>query len=684
VELPFDADVPRHFINIGSKPLGRARPATSVGWYRRRLEVPAGDEGRRIWLELDGMARDCTVWLNGHYLARHLSGFTPLRVDLSDVLAYGGQNVLTVRVDAGQSEGWWYEGAGIYRHVWLVRAGAVHVEPWGQFVSAAVEEDGQATVRIETAIANEADAAEAMEVVSTVLDPRARQVARTVSPLRVGAWSSRTCRQQATLRRPALWDIDEPNLYRAVTVLRCGRRELDRVETAFGIRTTRWDADRGFFLNGRRVQIKGVCYHQDHAGVGVALPDALQNYRVGKLKEMGCNAYRTSHNPPTPELLDACDRLGMLVMDETRLCGAGPEALGQLEAMVRRDRNHPSVILWSIGNEEHTVQATPVGRCIARAMVRVVRRLDPTRPVTAALNNGGKEGGFVGEIDVHGWNYVNIGDIDKWHAEHPRTPLVGSEEASTLATRGVYERRPHRAHVSAYAQETPFWGRPAEGWWRFYAQRPWLAGGFAWTGLDYRGEPNPYQWPGIASQFGIMDLCALPKDHYWYYRAWWTDEPIIHLLPHWNWPGKEGQMIDVWCYSNAEAVELFLNGRSLGSQPMPPLGHLEWKVPYKPGRLEARGRRGGKSIACHVETTGRPAAIILAPDRRMVAADGRDACVVNVAVVDSRGRLVPTADNEVAFEVIGGTNIGVGNGDPGSHEPDKADRRKAFGGLASS
>ena len=443
---------------------------------------------------------------------------------------------------------------------------------------------------------------------------------------------------------------------------------VDRYVTSFGIRSILFDPDHGFFLNGKRVELKGTDNHQDHAGLGVALPDAMQDYRIARLKEIGCNAYRCSHNPPTPELLDACDRLGMMVIDENRLMGPSPEQLGQLEQMIRRDRNHPSVILWSIGNEEWGIEGNIKGARIAASMQAFAKRLDPTRRVTVAISGGW--GGISSTIEAAGVNYIKQGNPDKQHADYPKQVLLGTEETTTQGTRGIYFDDRERAHLSPQIEGSS--GGNAEKGWQFYEARPYLAGLLYWTGFDYHGETTPFGWPAVSSQFGILDLCGFPKDGFYYLKSWWTDAPVLHIFPHWNWPGKEGQEITVTANSNHEAVELLLNGKSLGKKDMPVNGHLEWKVVYQPGTLEARGYRGGKPVeTTRVETTGAPAQLVLTPDRASINADGTDVVVFTVAVCDAQGRAVPTAGDLVKFDVSGGRIIGVGNGDPVSHEAEQ-------------
>jgi beta-galactosidase len=684
VELPFENR--QELIEFGSKPLGRAYPATSIGWYRRVFTLPAADAGRRVALEFDGVFRDCIVALNGHLLGRNASGYVPFRYDVTDYANFGDRNVLVVRVDATGREGWFYEGAGIYRHVWLVTTEPLHVGHWGTFVSSDIR-GAAATLAIVTETENDADSDATFRLVHSVRDARGAEVASVMSePLTLGAWSRSESRQQVVVDRPALWSVDAPNLYTLVTSVMVGGTAVDRHATPFGIRSIRFDARDGFFLNGERLELKGTCNHQDHAGVGSALPDRLQAYRIERLKEMGANAYRTSHNPPTPELLDACDRLGMLVLDETRWFSSEPTGLSQLERLIRRDRNHPSVFCWSVGNEEWVVEGNDHGRRIADAMVRLAHRLDPSRPVTAAMDGRWGKEGISPALDVQGCNYQQAKDpahdIDTFHAQFPDKPMMGSEVGSTVSTRGIYVNDATRGYVSAYDVNHPPWAALAEEWWPYYAARRFLAGGFVWTGFDYRGEPTPYGWPCISSHFGIMDTCGFPKDNFYYYQAWWSGRPVLHLFPHWNWAGKEGQEIEVWCHTNLEQVELFLNGRSLGAKPVPRNSHVAWSVPYAAGTLEARGRGGRTTLTAKRETTGSAAGIVLVPDRGRIAADGEDVSVVEVRVVDTTGRVVPIADDEITFRVTGsGKLIGVGNGDPSSHEADKGTTRRAFNGL---
>jgi beta-galactosidase len=692
VDLPHDWAVEQEFARVddddvkshGYKPVGRLFPATSVGWYRRAFTVGREEEGKRFAVKFDGVFRDCTVWLNGHYIGRNLSGYSDFSFDLTDYLRFDRKNVLVVRADASQYEGWFYEGAGIYRHVWLLAYDPLHIPEYGVFVHTE-QAQHSATVTVETEILNEQDSASVATVESRIENDRGEVVgtASAAEPT-VGGWQKQTIVQRVIVPEPRLWSLQDPYRYTLVSLIKANGKIVDRVATPFGIRSIRFDKDLGLFLNEQPVKIQGVCCHQDHAGVGSALPDRLQEFRIERLKEMGCNAYRTSHNPPTPELLDACDRLGMLVMDENRLMGDTPEMRKQFERLILRDRNHPSVFLWSIGNEEYVIQNTDVGARIARSLLRLQQELDPTRLSTYAANNGNQYEGINKEVPVRGFNYMAITEIDKYRTDHPGQILLGSEEASTLCTRGIYQTDTTRGYLCDFDINKPGWGATAESWWTFHSSRPWLAGAFVWTGFDYRGEPTPYSWPCINSHFGIMDVCGFPKNNFYYYQSWWSDADVLHLSPHWNW--KAGDTVNVWCQSNCDTVELFLNGASLGQKPMKRYTHLEWNVPYQPGTLEARGTHNGAAVAAKIQTTDEPFALRLRPDRMSINADGEDLSVVTVAALDRSGHVVPTANDLVQFSLEGkGRIIGVGNGDPSSHEPDKyltgAYQRRLFNGL---
>ncbi|MGH7522950.1 MAG: beta-galactosidase GalA [Gemmatimonadales bacterium] len=670
VALPFDSTAPA---DHGYKPIGAHFAENSIGWYRRSFTLATEDSSKRIWVEFGGVFRNSLVYVNGVLVGRQPRGYSSFRYDVTDVVHYGGRNTVAVRVDASDFEGWFYEGAGIYRHVWLVKTAPVAIAPDGIFVYSRFANNvprGPAQIHIESQLDNSLTTRAGVVVESRILDPAGKTVATTNGVATVSASSNVATHQQAVVAAPLLWSPEAPRLYTLITIVRSAGRTIDSVATVFGIRTLAFDANRGLLLNGRPYAVKGTADHQDHAGVGTALPDALQYFRIRTLKAMGSNALRTAHNEPTEELLEACDSLGMLVLDESRVFASDAQDLALLSNQVRRDRNHASVFLWSLGNEE-PLQSTPTAARVARTMQRLVHQLDPSRDVTYAASVGNEFTGANSVTDVRGWNYHTGSVMEAYHAAHPRQPNIGTETASTITTRGIYTADPARGYRTAYDDSTN--ARPgvstAERWWSYYATRPWLSGGFAWTGFDYRGEND---WPDINANYGIIDIAGFPKDNYYYYKAWWGDTTVLHILPHWNWPGRAGEKIDVWCFGNLEEVELFLNGTSLGRKTMPRYSHVEWNVPYAPGTLVARGYRHGILAGVDsVETTGAPAAVTLTPDRATINPDGEDLSVVTVAVTDSHGRVVPVAQNLVHFDVGGpGKILGVGNGDPSSHEPD--------------
>ena len=678
IELPFENDPA--LASKGFYPLGRNYPETSVGWYRRVFEIPAADAGKRITIEFDGAYRETMVVFNGFYIGRHSGGYDPFYFDVTDFAYPGEKNVLLVRVDATLSDGWFYEGAGIYRHVWLVKTHPVHVKQWGTFVSAKVE-GNDATVSIRTEVTNDGKDAQNARVTSTILDPSGKPVAKVAAaPASIEVDGERAYEQTVVVKRPLLWSLEERNLYRLVTEVSAQGEIVDRYETPFGIRTVEFDAQKGFFLNGKSVKLKGTCNHQDHAGVGAALPDAVQYYRIRKLQEMGCNAIRTSHNPPTQELLNVCDELGMLVFDETRMMSSNPEGLNQFGDLVRRDRNHPSVFMWSMGNEEGQAN-TETGLRILTAMKAVATKYDGSRLVSIAPIRAIGVGGLV-ECDVVGYNYMDPG-AEAYHKAHPDKPVIGTETVSAVGTRGIYVTDFGKGYVGSYDPYTTTGRASAEGWWSFCNAREWLAGGFVWTGFDYRGEPSPNGWPNISSQYGIIDTCGFPKDSFFYYQSWWTSQPVLHLFPHWNWDGMNGKEIAVWVYSNLDRVELFLNGQSLGAKDVKKDSHVAWIAQYAPGTIEARGFKGGQVVMiAKRETTGAAAKLVMRADRQEISADGEDVAIFAVEVQDAQGRVVPVTDNTVKFRVSGaGKHLGVGNGDPTDHESDKGTVRKAFCGY---
>jgi beta-galactosidase len=655
-----------------------------MAWYRRRFRLDPSLEGKWLCLELGAVATSCTVYWNGTVVARHHGGYAPFVADVTPVAVFGQPvNTVAVHVDAQAFEGWWYEGAGIYRHVWLDVADPLHVATWGTFANPVKLAGSRWDTRIETSLQNASTAEREATVRSTLIAPDGRALGSVESGARVPAFGHAAVHQSLGVDAPALWSLESPELHLLRTELLAGGAVIDAVETRFGYRTIRFDAEKGFFLNERPVKLKGTCNHQDHAGVGVAVPDAIQEWRIRRLKEMGSNAYRCAHNPPAPELLDACDRLGMLVMDEHRAFSPDEGAMADLGAMVTRDRNHPSIVLWSMFNEENLTQNTPSGRRIVERMAALTRSLDPSRPVTAAINSHSlEEAGVAPALDVIGINYSQE-SYDATHARFPRIPLVSSENTCVYATRGEARTDLDGMRWDNYDEMHTEFGDTARRTWKLVADRPFVAGCFVWTGFDYRGEPQPSTWPCASAHLGIVDTCGFAKDGFFLYRAMWTDEPLVHLLPHWSRQGMDGEPVRVMCYTNCDEVELYLDGTSLGARKASPFEPPEWSVPWAPGELRAEGRRAGRAAATDaVRTAGGAVRVRVSADRSRLAADGEDALPVSAWVEDAQGRAVPTASVRIDFSVAGPARvIGVGNGDPLCHEPDRAASRSLFNGL---
>jgi beta-galactosidase len=680
VNLPHDWAVEQPFDSKALKQQGYRQ--RGIGWYRRTFQLDPADRGKNLELQFDGVATYCTVYFNGTPVAHNFCGYTSFHIDVTAMARYGNDvNTIAVRVDAEAMEGWWYEGAGLYRHTWLVKRSPVHVVTDGVYANPVRGADGKWKIPVEVTLGNTGTNTASPSVEVGVFDSTGKKIAGGKSAsVNIVPMDRAMAKLLIPVASPELWSVAQPNLYEVRTTVLSENRPMDTVSTICGFRTIRFDAKEGFFLNDRPLKLQGTCNHQDHAGVGVAVPDSIQEFRIRKLKEMGSNAYRTSHNPPSKELLEICDRLGMLVMDETRLFNSAPEYLKQLEWLVRRDRNHPSVILWSLFNEEG-LEVNEEGMEITRAMNAVVKRFDTTRPTTGAQNKGqlGGDGqanpkNAAWTMDVVGINY-QAGDYDKILAAYPDKPVVSTEDTSQVMTRGAYATDYSKFIVGSYDDVYPGWDKcsSARNSWEAIATRPRIAGGFSWTGFDYRGEPTPFGWPSASSFFGALDLCGFPKPEFFIRQAHWVkNKPVLTLVPHWNWAGKEGQPIKVMAACNADRVALSLNGKLIEEKAVHPFQMVTWEVPYAPGRLEAVAKKAGQEVARYaVETTGRPAALRLTPDRSAMFADGCDAVPVTVEALDTQGRPVPTANLSVAFQINGhGRIIGVGNGDPNCHEPE--------------
>ncbi len=684
VGLPFENSPLSEIEAHGYKPVGGMFPQNSIGWYRKHFKVDKTEVNKRFEIQFDGIYRNATIWLNGFYVGTNFSGYVGKTYDITDYINFETENVIVVRVDATQNEGWFYEGAGIYRHVWLNTTEKLHIPEDGLYVSSELI-GKNATVTIETTIQNNDFTTENCTVYSYITDRNGKFIRKTnEQKITLNANKNAVVKQKINITNYRIWSLEDPYLYKAISVIKSGNKIIQQSKTRFGIRTLKFDASEGFFLNGKHIKILGTNNHQDHAGIGSALPDFMQYYRIKLLKDMGSNAYRTSHNAPTPELLEACDSLGMLVLDEQRLLNSSAEYTDQFKRLIKRDRNHPSVFLWSIGNEEQTIQGTDYGKKIAQTLLSIQKDLDPSRTSTYAADMGNDFKGVNEIIPIRGFNYREYAVAD-YHRDHPNQPVLGTEMGSTVTTRGIYVTDSIRGYVPDQDITAPWWASKAEVWWKLAAENKYWLGGFVWTGFDYRGEPTPFHWPNINSHFGIMDICGFPKNIYYYYQSWCTDRDVLHISPHWNWSEKVGKPIDVWVNSNADNVELFLNGKSLGKKVMPRNSHLQWEVIYEPGILEAIAYKKGKKTTAKVETTGKAIKVILSTDKTILLADGKDGAIVNVSFEDEKGREVPNADNMISFTLIGNAKIiGVGNGDPSSHEPDKcangAWQRSAFNG----
>ncbi len=690
-EGPFESTCP------GGSGAGYINAGT--GWYRKEFKLPEDAKDKRVSIEFDGVYMNSSVWINGIHLGNRPYGYSGFEYELTPYLKFGDKkNVLAVRAEVQQPCSRWYSGAGIYRHVRLKLTGQVNIAQWGTYITTPEVSENEASVRIETKIRNQSFPAQQVTLETVIMDNTGREVAKNISIKKVDADSIIIFEQLIKVPKPELWSIENPCLYRAESKVLINNKTEDKSVTPFGIRTFEFTEDKGFFLNGKHVNIKGVCLHHDLGCLGSAINERAIERQLEIMKSVGCNAIRTSHNPPAPEFLDLCDRMGFLVMDESfdewkrskTMYGYGQFfdewSERDLTDMIRRDRNHPSIILWSIGNEIPEQDNTNAYE-MSRRLTDICHKVDPTRPVTSGCNTPeyALKSGFSKPLDVFGLNY----SMPYYEFLKGKTKLIGSETGSAVSTRGEYNllldsgklkiSKELNNQCSSYNDST------AETTLKAIKRAPWVAGQFAWTGFDYIGEPSPFSWPSVSSYFGIVDLCGFPKDRFFLYQSQWTDKPMVHILPHWNWQGFEGQEIPVLCYSNCESVELFLNGKSLGEKKFSDTKelHLLWQVPYTPGTLKAVAKNNGEKICVtEIQTAGAPSKIVLSPDRNEINADGKDLSFVKIEIVDKEGRICPNAVNLVKFKIEGdGVIAGVDNGNPASHEFFKASERKAFHGL---
>ncbi len=713
LNLPHDWSIEGEFSkNNPATPEGGALPG-GIAWYRKTFLLPETEKSLLVFVDFDGVYRNSEVWINGHSLGVRPNGYISFRYELTPYLNYGNQkNVIAVRVDnSKQPNSRWYSGSGIYRNVWLVTTNKVFVDHWGTFTTTPEVSQEKAKIHIVTRVRNKSGSSQPITLNTFLSNKEGKEEGRVSSRTTVSTESFAEVTQELTVDKPDLWSVDTPNLYKAVSQVVCEGKICDEYQTAVGLRYFAFDREKGFLLNGRPLKIKGVCNHHDLGCMGAAINTRALERQLEIMKAMGVNGIRTSHNPSAPELLDLCDGMGFIVMDEAFDMWKKPKNKfdyhldwdqwhkRDLEDQVLRDRNHPSVFIWSIGNEIPE-QGSSGGIEIARELAAIVRSLDKTRPITSACDDPRPSNNIIksGVLDLIGFNY-HQNDYPDSLKRFSEKAFIASETTSAIASRGHYDlpsdvirrwppdnKKQGKMNddftCSAYDNCSVPWGSTHEETWKIIKKYDFLAGMFIWTGFDYLGEPTPYKWPARSSYFGIVDLCGFPKDAYYFYQSEWTGEPVLHVFPHWNW--RQGDIVDVWAYSNAEEVELFLNGKSLGAkQKSADEMHLMWRVPFAPGILKGLARSLGKeTLTTEVKTAGKPARIVLSADRNVIRADGSDLSFVTVKIVDRDDNLVPDADNLVKFNLAGQAIIaGVDNGSPISHEPFKASYRKAFNGM---
>jgi beta-galactosidase len=702
LDLPHDWSIEGDFSPTNPATNSGGSLPGGIGWYRKSFIMTNYTKGENLFIEFDGVYMNSTVWINGHLLGNRPYGYATFQYDLTPFIQ-AGANIIAVKADnSKQPNSRWYSGSGIYRHVWLIASPQIHIAQYGVHITTPKVSAQEAEVECTTAIYNGSGAPGPVEVLVSITDSSGKKVATQKQTQSLKPGDNTGVAQHLKISSPQLWDVSHPYLYKVLTEVYKDGVLQDSYTNNLGIRSFRFDSDKGFFLNGKPLKILGVCDHHDLGCLGAALNDRALERQLQILKTMGCNAIRTSHNPPAPELLDLCDKMGFLVMDEAFDCWYKGKTKydfhlwfkewheRELREMVLRDRNHPSIILWSIGNEIPEQFGLRGGK-IARELVGIVKKYDRTRPTTSALSSIvlADLNGFAKALDVAGINY-SIKQYDKQKKKYPHRMYIGSETTSAVASRGVYHMpanvnrlKSDDMQCSSYDNCYVPWGASAETAWREVKKRDFMSGLFVWTGFDYIGEPTPYNYPAVSSYFGIIDLCGFPKDPYYLYQSQWTEQPVLHLLPHWNWTGMDS--VDVLAFSNCDEVKLYLNNQLIGSRSFtgPDQMHLSWKVNYQPGVLRAEGFKNGKVVkADSVQTAGPAARIELIPDRKVIRADGADISFVTVKVTDAKGILVPDAEQLIHFETSGEGKIeGVDNGNSISLEPHKADHRKAFHGM---
>lgn len=682
VNLPHDWVTKHDFVEDGSPNQGYKE--RGIGWYRMRFELSEEDRNKQILLEFEGMSCDSQIYVNGSILKHNYSGYNSFCVDMTDMANFGViPNTLAIRIDASAWEGWWYEGAGIYRNVWLVKKSEVHLAHDGIFIKPELGENSRWNVLVSAEIENSFEHEHNIEAITCLYDQEDNLVGEAALTGKdiIEGYETATVTGEIYVNDPILWSYNQPYLYKAVTKLYKGSECIDEVEENIGFRTISIDAKDGFWLNGENIKLLGFCNHQDHAGVGVAVPYSIKEYRIRLMKELGANAYRCAHNPD-PEILDICDELGLMVMVENRTFSSSEETLREVEGIVRQSRNHPCVILYSVLNEE-PLQGTHKGRRMAGALRAAVKRSDDTRPVLGAFNGGYmEEEGASTILDVTGINY-NPGRYDGFHKKYPNTPLIGTETASAFMVRGEYVTDYSQNLINSYDDDCALWGNTISEAWKMVVERPFVAGAFVWTGFDYRGEPTPFTWPSVGTFFGTYDSCGFEKDACYFYKAYWKEEPMVHIISPWSAGHETGAKIRVKVVTNCEEVALLVNGRVIDKKLADPINHVEFTALYEVGELKAVGYRKGEIVANDSQLTAeQPTSLKVSLSQEELVANGFDAVAVNVSLVDQNGTVIPNANHLLTFDVENGNILGVGNGDPNSHEDDVSSERKLFHGKA--
>jgi len=713
LRLPHDWSIEGEFSEKHPAMVGGGALPGGIGWYWKIFTLPAEDASKKIYIRFDGVYMNSEVFINGHSLGVRPNGYISFEYDLTPFLNFGEkENVLAVKVDnSKQPNSRWYSGSGIYRNVWLVKTNPVHVDVWGTYITTPEVSLEKATVTIETMVKNTLSEPQNLELVTTIFDAKKHKVGKSTTSLLAEADQTSLQKQTLEVSNPQLWSLENPVMYEAITEIRNNGKVVDSYTTPFGIRSFEFDAEKGFVLNGKQVKIVGVCNHHDLGALGAAINTRALERQLELMKEMGLNGIRTSHNPPAPELLDLCDRMGFVVMDEAFDMWAKKKMEfdyslyfnewheRDLKDQLLRDRNHPSVFIWSIGNEI-LEQWDSTGTPLAKELAAIVKGLDVTRPITSACNDPEPHNYIIKSeaLDLIGFNYHHE-TFEQFPTKFAGKKFIATETTSSLNTRGQYDmpsdsvrRWPKRWDLpfnegnvgntcSSYDNCSAPWGSTHEETWKIMKKHDYLSGMYIWTGMDYLGEPTPYGWPSRSSYFGIVDLAGFPKDMFYMYQSELTDKEVLHIFPHWNW--TNGQTIDVWAYTNFDEVELFINDKSQGVKTKQGDDlHLAWRVTYEPGTLKAVGKKAnGSTKTVIINTAGEPAKIQLVADRTVINADGDDLSFVTVNVLDKDNNLVPVADNQIHFETDELVTIaGVDNGSQTSLEPFKANYRKAFNG----